>query len=485
MFLLLIVVIILPTVASDDEQYTALHFGTSANDNIGFKFNMAPFQDSFSICTWAKRIYTSSSYPVLFDYESSTPDNEIVLDATGIHKHIAGGAVSGNMRSAVTKPVGSWFSYCITWSLASRSIKLYIDGSLVGTGTTVSGRTLKMGGTLFFNRLSYSTSSGYIFGGQLYQFNVYSQALSSTEVKKIAEGGLCFDLTEFAETRVLKWEHIMSQSRSGSVSEVLIGSMSEFKMCQWKKELDSRLKVSKEKLVNISGQLNTTLEELGTVKGHLSSTKEDLNTTQEELGTVKDHLNSTQEELETVKDYLNSTQEELGTVRGHLNSTQEDLNSTQEELGTVKGELERTERELQTETAQHNKTGEKLDTCSTSLTSTLTQLDDARTFHNITRWDVLYTSTYFNKVLTEESFKLLSTSWGMLGKFVGLNITEGVVEHFRQYHQEPVCDVFEQITFPMLTQFEGVDWTRGINEHFRDTHLVNRDDSPCESDTES
>ena len=457
MFLLLIVVIVLPTVASDDEQYTALHFGTSSNDYIGFKFNMAPFQDSFSICTWVKRIYTSSAWPLFFNYYSSNANsNEILLDAVGHHKHLLSGSVSGDMQSAVTKPVGSWFSYCITWSLASRSIKLYIDGTLVGTGTTASGRTLKMGGTLFFNRLAYTTSSSYIFGGQLYQFNVYAKALSSVEVNKIAEGGLCFDLTDFSETRVLRWEYILSQSRSGSVSEVSIGSMSEFKMCQWKKELDSRLEVSEEKLENISGQLNTTFEDLGTVKGHLNSTQEELgtvkdhlnstqeelgtvkgllNSTQEELGTVKDHLNSTQEELGTVKGHLNYTQEELGTVKGHLNSTQEELgtvkgllnstqeelNSTQEELGTVKSELERTERELQTETSQHNRTEEKLDTCSTSLTSTLTQLEDARTFHNITRWDVLYTSTYYNKVLTEESFKLLSTSWGLLGNNISVN----------------------------------------------------------------
>ena len=345
MFFWLIVVIVSPTVASDDEQYTALHFGTSINDNIGFKFDMAPFRDSFSICTWAKRIHTSSAYPLFFQYVIGSSSNEILLDAIGIYKQAFGVGVSGNTQS-VTKPVGSWFSYCFTWSLASRSIKLYIDGTLVGTGSTASGRTLRMGGTLFFNRLSYSTSSSYIFGGQLYQLNMFTKALSSAEVLKIADGGLCFDLTEFAETRVLKWEHILSQSRSGSVSELLMS-------CEWKKELDSRLKVSEEKLVNIAGQLNTTLEELGTVKRDLDSTQEELNSTQEELGTVKVHLNSTQEELD---------------------STQEELNSTQEELGSVTSKLERTERELQTETAQHNKTEEKLDTCSTSLTSEPTLL---------------------------------------------------------------------------------------------------------------
>ena len=53
------------------------------------------------------------------------------------------------------------------------------------------------------------------------------------------------------------------------------------------------------------------------------------------------------------------------------------------------------------------------------------------------------------------------------GKLVGVNITEGVVEHFRQYHREPVCDVFEQISFPMLSKIfirncKIGTWTRSI-----------------------
>ncbi|XP_063684688.1 uncharacterized protein LOC134818907 [Bolinopsis microptera] len=253
-----------------------------------------------------------------------------------------------------------------------------------------------MGGNLFFNRLSYSTDSRFIFGGQIYQFNIFSDVLSSVEVKKIAEGGLCMDLNEFSGTRALRWEHILSQSRSGSVSE--------FMMCEWKNKLEARLRAAEEKLTNVTGQLSRT---------------------------------------------------------------EEKLNTTLEELGAVRGELERTERELQTESAQHNKTGEQLDTCSTSLTSALTQLEGDRTFHNLTRWEVLYTSPYFNKVLPEELFQKLSSSWGMLGKFAcaNISITEGVVDHFLLYHQEPVCDVFEQISYPMLRQFERVEWTKNITDH--------------------
>ena len=417
MFFVLIVLIVSPSVASDDKQYTALHFGTSSNDYIGFTFNMAPFQDSFSICTWMKRVDSSTSYPIVFNYHQGT--NEILIGSNGARNEVVSDYDLDSKNSLFTTPVGSWFNYCITWSLASTSTNLYLDGHLVGTGTTPSGRTLKMGGTLFFNRLSYSTDSHHIFGGQIYQFNIFSEALSSADVKKIAEGGMCMDLKEFSGTRALRWEHILSQSRSGSVSEFM---MCEWKK-EWKKELETRLRASEEKLTNVTGRLNetesqlsTTVKELGAVRGELNSTEEkldvvtsDLNKTESAMESVIGQLNSTQEKL-------NATQEELGTFKSELNSTQEELDSTQKELGTVKGELKRMDRELQTESAQHNRTGEQLDTCSTSLTNTLTQLETARTFKNISRWDVLYTTPFYKKVLTEELFQQLSSSWGMLGK---------------------------------------------------------------------
>ena len=426
MFLVLIVVIVLPAVASDDKQYTALHFGASANDYIEFKFNMAPFQDSFSICTWIKRVDTSASFPLVFDYE---PGNEIMIGSSGVHNLVVGGYDLNYKESLFKTPVGSWFNYCITWSLASRSINLYLDGNFIGTGTTSSGRTLRMGGTLVFNRLSYTTSSGFIFGGQLYQFNIFSEALSSADVKKIADGGMCLDLTEFSGTGDLLWEYILSLSRSGSVREVEIDDIE----CYSREKLLTLLRRSQERLTNVTGRLNETESQLSGTEETLEIVTETLNTTLKELGDVRGELNSTEEKLDVLinnfnkteatmasvigqlnstQEELNSTQGELGSVKSELNSTQGELDTTHKELRTVKKELERTESELQTESAQHNRTGEKLDTCSTSLT----QLESARTFHNITRWDVLYTTPYFNKVLTEELFQQLSSSWGMLGK---------------------------------------------------------------------
>ena len=38
------------------------------------------------------------------------------------------------------------------------------------------------------------------------------------------------------------------------------------------------------------------------------------------------------------------------------------------------------------------------------------------------------------------------------GKFVGANITEGIVDHFRHYHMEQECDNFDLLSPAMLSK---------------------------------
>ena len=184
MFLLILCVIYLPVVASTDQQYSALHFGTSGSDHISFQYDMAPFQDSLSVCTWIKRISTTSVYPVVFAYYAS--GDEILIGSDGRYNTVVG--EGAGLGSLFTVPVGTWFSYCITWSVASTTIKLYLDGDLVATDRTPSGRRLTMGGGLSFGNYRGGGDSFYAFGGDLYQFNVYSNVLESAEIKKIADG---------------------------------------------------------------------------------------------------------------------------------------------------------------------------------------------------------------------------------------------------------------------------------------------------------
>ena len=59
------------------------------------------------------------------------------------------------------------------------------------------------------------------FGGELSQFNIYSNVLSAASIKKIANRGICLsDLSEFDETRILRWEEILTMPRNGNVRDV-------------------------------------------------------------------------------------------------------------------------------------------------------------------------------------------------------------------------------------------------------------------------
>ena len=202
-----------------DKEYNALQFGTTKHDYIRFSYNMTSLRNSLSLCTWIKRVSTDSAIPVVFDY-FSWDDHEILIGSDGRYNRMVGDHFIDNSHRLFTTKVGQWFHYCLTWSSISRTIQLYLDGVLTRTSQTSSGRQLAISGIIRFNRLENTDSAAFIFGGQLFQFNIYSEVLDVVDIKRMAEGGLCFDLDGFPGTMVLGWEEIMTKSRAGSVTEV-------------------------------------------------------------------------------------------------------------------------------------------------------------------------------------------------------------------------------------------------------------------------
>ena len=382
MLLFSVVLILVASVQADDGEggYNALQFGTSSNDYVSFSFDMSPFRESLSICTWIKHLHTSPSNPTFFNYQSSSSNWEIIMMSNGQYTYVVGdsGLVSST-RNKFTTPTGKWFSVCLTWSLSSRTSKVYLDGELLGTAQTAAGRSLVMGGQLWFGKLtpSSSSSSNYRFGGILYQFNMFADVLSAADIKKIANGGLCFELDELSETRVLRWEDILKKSRSGSVSEVVA--------C-WKKK-SSELQAS----------LNETEAELRSVKKELESLTGQLNRTEDKLETETGRFNASQAELTTVKS-------QLGAETGRFNASQAELATIRSQLGA--------------ETTEHNQTLEELETCAANMTKMTSLLESARKYEDITRWDVLFTAPYHNKVFSDDLFEQLTTSWGLLRQYL-------------------------------------------------------------------
>jgi len=300
-----------------------------------------------------------------------------------------------------------------------------------------------MGGQLWFGR-EYSASSAYRFGGILYQFNMFADVLSAADIKKIANGGLCFELDELSETRVLRWEDILKKSRSGSVTDIDTGC---------------------EQIVKITRESQASLNE----------TEAELRSVKKELESLTGQLNRTEDKLETETGRFNASQAVLATIRSQLGAETGRFNASQAELATIKSQLG-------AETTEHNQTLEELETCAANMTKMASLLESARKYEEITRWDVLFTAPYHNKVFSDDLFEQLTTSWGLLRKFVGTNITDGIISHFRHYHNEHECEVYKQLSWPtMLKQFVGVELTDGMIDHFRLSH----EESPCENNTES
>ncbi|XP_063680737.1 uncharacterized protein LOC134816011 isoform X1 [Bolinopsis microptera] len=383
MLLLLVVLVLVASVQSneDDKGYNALHFGTTTSDYVAFSFDMSPFRNSFSTCMWIKCLYTSPTYPIVVQYYSSG-GLDLWISANGVYAYVVNDSGLDSALSKFVTPAGQWFSLCLTWSMSSTTSNLYLDGELVATDQTPSGKSLTTGAKLWFGRASssYTTSSSYVFGGELYQYNMFAEVLSAATIKKIADGGLCFDLDELSETRVLRWEDILKKSRSGSVTDV------------------------------IGCDLNAKFSE---------------------------------------------SQASLADAIGRLNETETELRMVKEQFETVTGQLNRTE----------------------------DKLEKARKFENITRWDVLYTAPYYNKIFSDDLYEQLTTSWGLLRKLVGVNVTDGVVNHFRQYHSESTCGVLDQLasSWEMLRQFVGRELTDGIVDHF----IASHNGSECGNNTES
>ena len=400
MFVLFATALVLGAVLADESLYSALRFGTSVDDYISFQYDMSPFRESLTLCSWIRRVSTSSSSPVVLEYYTST--HEILIGSDGRYNRVVADRGLEGLQSKFTHPVGSWYHYCVSWSLASRTIRLYLDGRLIGSDQTDSGRTLTMGGRLWFNRAGYARHQSHVFGGDIFQFNIYSDVLSASSIQNIAEGGLCHDLSEFDRIRILSWENIFARSRTGDVTEVVGCNRREL-------ELDVQLKESEANLAAALERLNKTEDNLRGAEEKLQVVTSELNVTTTELAAVKVELNVTQTEFFEVRNELNTTESEVIELRV-------ELNTTESELGLVKNDLERTKALLQTERARRNKTEERLETCSSSLTDSEKRIEEARTLQNITRWDLLYTAPYFNEVFTEDHLEKLSSSWEVLRK---------------------------------------------------------------------
>ncbi|XP_063684778.1 uncharacterized protein LOC134818966 [Bolinopsis microptera] len=378
--------------ASDSKSYTALKFAYDGNSLVTYSPDMTPFTDKFTICVWVRKLQ-SGGPPAPFGYKNY----EIFMTDNGYYNILFGSRSLDNvLTSKFTSPVGTWFMYCSTWSLASRTFRVYVNGELAGTQTTPSGRKLQTGGAF-----TLGSNSGHYFGGELFNFNMYSKEMTATEVAAMSSGGLCTEIPEqLEEYRVIKWEDIVKLSRSGTVQDLDI-------VC-----------------TAIGAELQRTRGKLEVAVSEKSTLQLSMNRTQIELQEVQGLFNSTQEELVGVK-------RDLEVMGGELNDTKVELEGVKRELGVMGGELNETKSQLE---------DTKLELEDTKLElKNVTESKCALQKGNLTKWDMFYSPAYYNKTFTRRLYQQLTTTWDSISsRLLGMTITDKVIELIKDLDDDQI-----------------------------------------------
>ena len=207
----------------------ALKFGTKASDYILVNPDMKSLRDAFSVCSWV-RSYRTDGVPCWFSYTIDTDiDNEIAISDFGDFDAVFDDFWEPNMHFYNEfRGRQIWFHYCSTWSLSSLTYRAYLNGKQIGSTTTQSGRRLYSGGSLVLGNDQDSYNGGGMadsqsFGGDLYKMNVFSKELSGAEVDEMA-GDRCSGVEmKHVETRVIKWEDVLTWNRHGNVTDIESG----------------------------------------------------------------------------------------------------------------------------------------------------------------------------------------------------------------------------------------------------------------------
>ncbi|XP_063688819.1 uncharacterized protein LOC134821919 [Bolinopsis microptera] len=404
------------------DQMEGLRF---ADDGyIQFSPDMSPFVNKMSVCSWI-RYLGSNQYPQILNYGS----NQVRFQSNGDH-NCASNYCYLQVGSKLTVPKGQWFHGCLTYSTASRSIRYYADGALLGTAQTSAGNVISTGGIFVLGSHSGNHhTSAYAFGGEMLQLNVYAKELSGEEIKRMADAGICSTIeNENEDVRVLKWEDMLKKSRTGTVTEFSI-------IDQCLSQILSRLEEAERKVNETETQLSATKHLLAECQQSLEESEQTLEETVKEKEVIEQTLNQTQTKL-------NSTELQLENVSTNLNRTADDLQTALKQLEQCNQTSQSWDWDLFSQDTYVNTTislevAERLRSSWDNIAEMMigfTITDQFITFlkHIDTEerpWTMLHTKRYLNKVFTREDANSLITMWdGISGSLVGVTMTRETVE---------------------------------------------------------
>jgi len=233
LLLLLVGIVALPAECSSrglpDSRTVGLKFGLAIEDHVLFKPAMEPLQDSFTVCAWVKKL-RSGDYPAFFAYGTSSRSNELLM-LDNAYDFIFDILVDRRNKTATTA-LGAWRHHCVSWSVASKTFRVYYDGELIGAQVTAADLKLGLDGYMALGNEFDSYGGGFVeinsFGGELFKVNVFIRELTAEEIKRMFLEGMCSDIEEsYGRTRYLKWSDFLLEERSGNVTEIDMGCRTE------------------------------------------------------------------------------------------------------------------------------------------------------------------------------------------------------------------------------------------------------------------
>ena len=278
MFILIsavLIVCLLPSEIFPQSPRSALRFGKTTSDYIKLPDGIMDNSTSqFSLCTWVRKRHNAEQGVILQSFSwGTTGDEEIVLGDNGYWNYVAG--TNLDLRSEYNVSEGTWFHVCLCWSTSDYTSRVYLNGNIIGSKVTTS-RTLRTNSKMAIgNWASITKRAIHTFGGDLFKLNIYNRVLTQCEIRNIAQD-ICSDEEEKLSTlKVLSWEEIIEQRRSGSV----IGMLME---CDCEDTSEMR-----ENLVESEAELERTKKELSVLKENLTAC---LEIAREDLVLVKKNI---------------------------------------------------------------------------------------------------------------------------------------------------------------------------------------------------
>ena len=280
---------------------TGLRFGQTTEDFIQLSDGIMDNSTTrFSLCTWIKKRFTGSTRPiVLHNY------NNIVLGADGHTNFVAGTFLY--LQSKYNRTLGTWFHVCMTWiwSGEDRRFRVYLDGHLVGTSSVTSRSELKRGREMCLGNLAHvNKTRADVFGGDMFKLNIFNRVLTEDEIKNMAEDMCSCEEEKLASIKVLSWQDVLQNSRSGNVSNIRIGCEISIMSCRLEK-IENDLEESKsvtEQLEIQQGQINAAiLERLQNSEEESTRSRNKTSYIEEKMIEVQGKLQKTEQKLEELK----------------------------------------------------------------------------------------------------------------------------------------------------------------------------------------